>query len=160
MDILQVGPLLRGLINRIRTLLECEALNLAMQLGDDQWEAQIIAACYRLERAALPKLDADRGGTVIDWEKRHRAFHATLIEAATSPRLLRIIGQLVDQTERYRAIRLTRIDNIQLARDVPAEHRALADAVVARDSHALSLLAEHLDRTRAFVAMVLTKGVV
>ena len=140
---------------RIRTLLECDALKLAMERGDDQWEAQIVAACYRLERAALPQAGTARGETVIEWEKRHRAFHATLIEAAAAPRLLRMIGQLVDQTERYRAIRLTKVDNTILARDVSAEHRALADTVVARDSRALDLLGEHLDRTRAFVALVL-----
>ena len=140
---------------RIRTLLECDALKLAMERGDDQWEAQIVAACYRLERAALPQAGAARGETVVEWEKRHRAFHATLIEAAAAPRLLRMIGQLVDQTERYRAIRLTKVPNRKLARDVSAEHRALADAVVARDAGALGLLAEHLDRTRAFVALVL-----
>ena len=110
---------------RIRTLLECDALKLAMERGDDQWEAQIVAACYRLERAALPQAGTARGETVIEWEKRHRAFHATLIEAAAAPRLLRMIGQLVDQTERYRAIRLTKVDNtIACARRVGGASRA------------------------------------
>jgi len=140
---------------RIRTLLECDALKLAMERGDDQWEGQIVAACHRLERAALPEPAAERSATVIEWEKRHRAFHEALIVAADAPRLLRIIEQLVDQTERYRAIRLTKVDNMQLARDVSAEHRALADAVIARDGQALTLLADHLDRARIFVASVL-----
>jgi GntR family carbon starvation induced transcriptional regulator len=140
---------------RIRTLLECDALALAMQHGDDRWEAEIVAACYRLERAPLPRVGAERGAAVIEWETRHRAFHATLIAAADAPRLLRMIEQLVDQTERYRAIRLTRVDTAQLSRDISAEHRALADAVVARQAGAVALLAEHLDRTRAFVAQVL-----
>jgi GntR family carbon starvation induced transcriptional regulator len=140
---------------RIRTLLECDALKLAMERGDDQWEGQIVAACYRLERAALPQPADERSATVIEWEKRHRAFHEALIVAADAPRLLRIIEQLVDQSERYRAIRLTKVDNMQLAGDVSAEHRALADAVIARDGQALTLLAEHLDRTRVFVAQVL-----
>src|SRR5262245_53666113 len=48
---------------RIRTLLECEALKLAMQRGDDQWEAQIVGACYRLERTPLPKPGAAKGAT-------------------------------------------------------------------------------------------------
>jgi GntR family carbon starvation induced transcriptional regulator len=142
-------------IYRIRTLLECDALKLAMAHGDDQWEAEIVAACHRLERAPLPAPGSARGPTVIAWEQRHRAFHEALIAAAGAPRLLRIIAQLNDQTERYRAIRLTKVDRSQLARDVAAEHRALADAVVARDGQALALLADHLDRTRAFVAQVL-----
>jgi GntR family transcriptional regulator, carbon starvation induced regulator len=139
---------------RIRTLLECEALRLAIEHGDDQWEAQIVAACYRLERAPLPQAKTRQGTTVIEWEQRHRAFHAALIAAAGAPRLLRMIEQLVDQTERYRAVRLTKVDTRKLARDVSAEHRALADAVVARETRALTLLTEHLDRTRAFVAKI------
>lgn len=42
-------------IYRVRTLLECEALKLAMERGDDRWEAQIVAAFHRLERAPLPQ---------------------------------------------------------------------------------------------------------
>jgi GntR family carbon starvation induced transcriptional regulator len=142
-------------IYRIRTLLECEALALAMERGDDQWEGHIVAACHCLERTPLPPAGSARGPAVMEWEKRHRAFHEALIAAAGAPRLLRIIEQLNDQTERYRAIRLTKVERRKLARDVAAEHRALADAVVVRDRQALGLLAEHLERTRAFVALVL-----
>jgi len=67
-----------------------------------------------------------------------------------------MIDQLVDQTERYRAIRLTRVDAARLKRDVAAEHRALADATIARDAAAVDLLAQHLERTRAFVAGLLS----
>ena len=88
-------------------------------------------------------------------ETRHRDFHTALIAAARAPRLMRMIDQLVDQTERYRAIRLTQVDPARLTRDVAAEHRALADATIARDPSAVGLLAEHLDRTRSFVASVL-----
>lgn len=139
---------------RIRTLLECEALKLAIEHGDDHWEAQIVAACYRLERAPLPAA-RKRGAGVLEWETRHRAFHSALIAAAPAPRLLKMIDQLVDQTERYRAIRLVRGDTLKLTRDVVAEHRALADATAARDASAPELLAAHLERTRKFVAGIL-----
>ena len=142
---------------RIRTLLECDALKLAMEHGDDQWEAQIVA---RLPSAGARAAAAARGAgdaarRVIEWEARHRAFHAALIAAAPAPRLLRMVEQMVDQTERYRAHPARARSTEQLVRDVSAEHRALADAVVARDARALELLAEHLERTRAFVALVL-----
>lgn len=140
---------------RIRTLLECEALRLAIQHGDDVWESEIVAACYRLERAPLPRA-SERGATVMEWETRHRAFHAALVAAANAPRLIRMIDQLVDQTERYRAIRLVRVDAARLKRDVAAEHRALADTTIARDATAVDLLAQHLERTRAFVAGLLS----
>jgi GntR family transcriptional regulator, carbon starvation induced regulator len=144
---------------RIRTLLECEALRLAMEHGDDHWEAQAVAACHRLERAPLPAgPPADRADAVVEWEARHRAFHFALVNAAPAPRLLRLIDQMMDQTDRYRAMRLTGGDNTKLSRDIVVEHRALLNAAVSRDGEATSLLADHLERTRAFVAGVLERG--
>jgi hypothetical protein len=48
---------------------------------------------------------------------------------------MRLHSQLVDQTERYRMIRLQRLSQQAPAnRDVHAEHRALMDAALARDA--------------------------
>ena len=57
---------------------------------------------------------------------------------------------MVDQTER--ALRLVHSPTERLMRDIAAEHRALVDAALARDARATGLLAEHLERTRRFVA--------
>lgn len=140
---------------RIRTILECEALGLAMAQGDDRWEAAAVAACHRLERAHLPSSFsgvAERSEAVAEWERRHRAFHTALIAAAGKPRLLNMVERLVDNTERYRALRLLHGRPVELSRDIVAEHRALLDATLGRTPRALELLAEHLDRTRRFVA--------
>lgn len=143
---------------RIRTLLECEALKLAIEHGDDHWEAQAVAACHRLERAPLPADAApDRADAVLEWEARHRAFHFALVAAAPAPRLLKLIDQMVDQTDRYRAMRLIGVDNATLSRDIMIEHRRLLDATVSRNAEAPALLATHLERTRKFVAGVLAK---
>lgn len=143
-------------VYRIRILLECEALALAMKHGDDIWEANAIAACHRLERAPLPT-DNDRAQeTASEWESRHRAFHAALVAAAPAPRLLRLVGQMVDQTERYRALRLLRSPSELLKRNIVAEHRSLLDATLARSPQAVDLLRDHLTRTRDFVAGVFT----
>ena len=114
-------------IYRIRILLECEALELAMKHGDDRWEAAALAACHRLERAPLPGSGAEeeRAAQALEWETRHRAFHAALVAAAPAPRLLRLVEQMVEQTERYRAVRLLQSPSVMLARDVTAEHRRL-----------------------------------
>ena len=141
-------------IYRIRILLECEALELAMQHGDDHWEAAALAACHRLERAPLPGAGSqeDRAARAMEWEARHRAFHTALVAAAPAPRLLRLVEQMVEQTERYRALRLLRSPSDLLLRDIGAEHRALLNAALARAPRATDLLRDHLTRTWTFVA--------
>lgn len=146
-------------IYRIRLALESEALGLAMRHGDDSWEAAALAACHRLERAPLPGSgpDEDRAARAAEWESRHRAFHTALVAAAPAPRLLRLIEQMVEQTERYRAWRLMQSPTDLLIRDIAAEHRALLDAALRRDPRAVELLREHLTRTQTFVAHLLAQ---
>lgn len=141
-------------IYRIRILLECEALELSMKYGDDRWEADALAACHRLERAPLPGTgpEEDRAARAMEWETRHRTFHAALVAAAPAPRLLRLVEQMVEQTERYRALRLLHSPSDLLMRDITAEHRALLDAVLKRDPQAIALLRDHLTHTWTFVA--------
>ncbi|MBS7696480.1 MULTISPECIES: FCD domain-containing protein [unclassified Chelatococcus] len=142
-------------VYRIRIALEREALGLALQFGDDDWEADIIATCHRMEKAPLPYHVADQPSAVMEWEARHRAFHFSLIKAAPSPRLLRLIDQMVDQTERYRALRLSGMDRAKIGQDLVAEHRSLMELVLARDPASLDFLATHLDRTRLAVSAIL-----
>ncbi|MGC1779648.1 MAG: FCD domain-containing protein [Xanthobacteraceae bacterium] len=144
---------------RIRLILESEALTLAMRHGDDAWEAAALAACHRLERAPLPSAvpDDERPARTTEWELRHRVFHAALIAAAPAPRLLRLIEQMVEQTERYRALRLLQSPTEALMRDIATEHRAVLDATVRRDPRATELLREHLTQTHTFVAELLAR---
>jgi GntR family transcriptional regulator, carbon starvation induced regulator len=146
-------------VYRIRLLLESEALVLAMKHGDDAWEAAAVAACHRLERAPLPGAGPqdERAARAAEWETRHRAFHAALVAAAPAPRLLRLIAQMVEQTERYRGLRLLQSSTDTLMRDVTTEHRALLDATLQRDPQATDLLREHLTRTQTFVAGLLMR---
>lgn len=144
-------------VYRIRIALEREALALALRHGDDEWEGEIIATCHRMEKATLPDHVADQPTSIIEWETRHRAFHHSLIKAAPSPRLLKLIDQMVDQTERYRALRLTGMNKAKIQGDVAAEHRKLMELVLARDPASLDFLAQHLDRTRAAVISILSR---
>jgi len=120
----------------------------ALAQGDADWEANILAAFHRLSRAPLPT-GPDDDEAARQWELRHRAFHAALVAGCGSPWLMRLHDQLVDQTERYRMIRLQRLSQQKpVGRDVHAEHRALMDAVLARDeAQAVALMRAHLQAT-------------
>jgi DNA-binding GntR family transcriptional regulator len=131
-----------------RTSLEAIMLPMALAQGDADWEANILAAFHRLSRTPLPTgADADEAARL--WEQRHRAFHDALVIGCGSPWLMRLHEQLVDQTERYRMIRLQHLSKRKAnARDVHAEHQALMDAVLERKTNqALALMREHLQAT-------------
>jgi GntR family carbon starvation induced transcriptional regulator len=142
-------------VYRIRIALEREALALAIAQGDDAWEASILAAGHLLEKTPIPDAVQSDDVAVEAWEARHRAFHTSLIAAAAAPRLLRLIGQMVDHTERYRMLRLKHADRASLSRSVVEEHRELKRGVVARDHACLDLLAAHLQRTCDIVVAIL-----
>lgn len=135
---------------RLRQKLEREALAAAIAAGDARWESEILAAFHRLAKAPPPGRDrADPDS----WERTHRDFHRALIAACPSAWLLHFVGILYGHAERYRRIRFERTMPKKLVRDVEAEHRALMDAVLARDKRrALRLLNEHLDKTGNFIA--------
>lgn len=135
-------------ITRARICLDSAALAQAMVAGDADWEAHIIAANHRLGRTVLP---ADTGDVdaAREWEDRHRDFHQALIEGCGSQWLVRLHRQLVDQSERYRQIRLLHHREVQAqVRDVVAEHAEITEAVLARDTErAVRLLTKHLQDT-------------
>lgn len=146
------------LTDLMRTRREIEALCLraAIANGDADWEGEIIRALHLLTRAALPASPDDRA-TAEEWERRHRAFHHALVAASGSDWLMRFWHDLADHTERYRKLRL--LNRQPPARDVDAEHRALADAALARDADmAVALMNVHISRTEDAVAEIFAEG--
>jgi DNA-binding GntR family transcriptional regulator len=143
-------------VTRLRKRLETMALADAIDAGDVDWEAGIVAAFHRLSKAELP-LGTDRPGVADDWEATHRDFHQALISACSSAWLLKFCAQLAAHTERYRRIRhYHSVGPDQLARDVEREHRELMEATLTRDTaRATALLEQHLDRTATVVATVI-----
>ena len=131
-----------------RTALESTMLPMAMQLGGADWEGDIVAAFHRLSRTPLPNDPAAMADASL-WELRHRSFHHALVAGCGSPWLLRLHGQLVDQSERYRKIRiLHHLESQAQVRDVNAEHQAVMDAVLRRDAaQAVVLMTQHLVAT-------------
>ena len=131
-----------------RTALESTMLPMAMQLGGADWEGDIVAAFHRLSRTPPPNDPAAMADASL-WELRHRSFHHALVAGCGSPWLLRLHGQLVDQSERYRKIRiLHHLESQAQVRDVNAEHQAVMDAVLRRDAaQAVALMTQHLVAT-------------
>jgi len=87
----------------------------------------------------------------------HRNFHSSLIAASGSRRLEQYCEHLFDGSERYRHVgRKAGIKGTNREK----EHRALMEAVVARDAEAAArLITAHFERTAELVRQVLKSRV-
>jgi GntR family carbon starvation induced transcriptional regulator len=135
-------------ITRMRTVVELEALRLAMAQGDDAWEAGILSALHQMRRHIQRTGNEFREGAP-DFDRLHKAFHTSLLAACGSKRLLNAHSELYDQAYRYRRVMMRGFDS---GKKFVAAHQSLADVVLARDvKGAPSLLAAHLHSTLDFV---------
>ena len=131
-------------ITRMRLMLDVQALQEAIDHGDDAWEAAIVAAFYRLDKVESRLPD---GPVILDaeWSALHRDFHAALLAACPSQRQLAWSASLFDQAERYRRFSAR---HRKVARRKSTEHKKLMDATLRRDSAtACALLADHIGGT-------------
>jgi DNA-binding GntR family transcriptional regulator len=131
-------------LTEVRKLIETEALRQAIAVGGEAWEAEIVAAFYRLSKTE-ERLREDPEGTSAEFEERNRDFHRALIAACPSPWLHRLHALLYQQSERYRRLVASKR---AIPRDVHAEHQGIFDATLARDSDlAVKLAGEHIERS-------------
>lgn len=146
-------------LQRARQAIELPLLKEAIENGDAEWEASLVAAHHRLIRCPLP-VDDPREETLTQWEQLHGAFHQTLLSAAVSKWLLRFQAQIHEQLQRHH--RVLAIMPVLRSEEVDAEegraalrnamsathHTDLLNAVLDRNvDQALLLMAEHAGTT-------------
>lgn len=132
----------------IRQVLEREALRLAIGRGDSAWEAGIVAALHRLKRGIADDIVGFREGDA-GFDALHKGFHAALIAACGSPRLIAAASQLYDDAYRYRRLMLFSFPS---EREFLAGHERLADLVLSRSvERAMAELENHIAATLAHV---------
>lgn len=136
-------------ISRLRQLLEVEALTESLSEGDDAWEAQIISTYYRLERVESRLASGDPFILNREWANIHREFHANLLAACKSDKLLNMSATLFYQAERYWHL-------WAVANSAPtnrgSNHERLRDAVLSRDiNRSTALLKSHISQTTDIV---------
>jgi DNA-binding GntR family transcriptional regulator len=131
-------------LTKTKCWVEGLALRESMQNATQAWEESLLVAHHRLDRTPR-SLKADTFEDNPDWEKVHRAFHATLIGLCGSRPLLGFCEQLADRLYRYRMMSIAKA---YPARKVGAEHRDILQAVLAKDiEEAVRLLQQHYQRT-------------
>lgn len=137
-------------LTRLRIMLECEAMSESVKNGNDDWEANVVAAHYRLQKAE-DAYEKNLG----EWERRNEEFHEALVAACASSWLLRLRRILYEQHKRYRFISILTRD---ASRDVAQEHRDILEAALARDAKATRKATEyHVQRTLEISEQVFAK---
>lgn len=133
-------------VYRIRQLLEDEAVSIAIPKLTD---ADVAA----IEQAMLAVEAAGEAGDITAMTASNRDFHFRLIERADMPRLSRLIRQLWDATDAYRAVYFTEpVNRIQVDR----EHRQIMEAIRERDiPRTIALMNTHRDHAVKRVSKVL-----
>jgi DNA-binding GntR family transcriptional regulator len=135
-------------IVRIRSVLEREAMRLSIAAGDGAWEGAIVGALHQLKRyiAENPK-GFGEGEPAFD--ALHKRFHASLIAACGSPRLIAACARLYDEAYRYRRLMMA---SFKSPEQFVHSHETLADAAITRATERAQILAEaHIASTLALV---------
>jgi len=127
----------------------------SIRRGDAAWEEQIVLALHRLNQIERIR-DLDTRGESPNWDRLHRAFHRAIISCCGSRLLLDFAESLLDRAARYRHLAVSITAN---TRDVAGEHRAIAEAALARESErAIDLMNAHFTRTMTIASSFAQPG--
>lgn len=132
-------------LTRARVLVETMALEESIRFGSVAWEAEVVARHHEL---ANTRIVTPEGTIDAAFTRTHRAFHETLLAGCQSRRLEGVATELRACSEIYQtwSRRLAHDES----RDAAAEHRLIAELVVARDEEgATRALRDHIERTTA-----------
>lgn len=139
-------------LTEARCDIEALAFRYAVQRGTMQWESNLVAAHHMLATTPI----CLEGAANPAWSHTHEQFHRALLAGCGNSRLLDVALSLRDSAAIYR--HWSRPIGQAGERDVAAEHKALLDVALARDSDsAAALLAEHIERTSAALRPIATE---
>jgi GntR family transcriptional regulator, carbon starvation induced regulator len=143
-------------LTRTRCLINQISVPEAIANGDQAWEETIVLEFHRLSRIKTQLGDAE---TQESWDRQHRIFHDALIAACGSRWLRQFAGKLFDYAERYR--KLSNALAVFPGRDAEAEHRAIMEAMINRQSEtAVELLNAHAMKTANIIEIHFGKSLV
>jgi GntR family carbon starvation induced transcriptional regulator len=126
-----------------RAHLEALITELAVDRGDEDWEANVLGEAHKLSR--VNEVNSPDEMLKV-WDSRHKSFHGAIADGCQSNKLLELRASLLDQAERYRQLWLRQTVFSQSALEEKRhEHAELVDALLARDkAKAKQLMYEHI----------------
>lgn len=126
-----------------RANMEAMLVTLAIERGNDDWEANILAQTHRLAKMSTV---ATSEALLDEWDQRHQAFHSAIVAGCGSQSLLQMRDRLFDLAARYRFLWLRKtVFSASVMENKHQEHQELVKLVLARNSRQASeLMREHL----------------
>ncbi|WP_354667739.1 MULTISPECIES: DNA-binding transcriptional regulator CsiR [Amphritea] len=124
-----------------RAEIEALCIALAIEKGDDEWEAGILAAAHTMQKFS-DMIETDPQ----EWERRHQAFHTAIARGCNSPTLLQVRRSLYEKASRYRNLWLKKnMANSMVFDANQKEHQQLIDALLKGEGEtARTLIRQHL----------------
>ncbi|TYL97854.1 GntR family transcriptional regulator [Bradyrhizobium rifense] len=139
-------------LTRTRCWINEVTLRESIGRGGREWEEQVLLALHRLSRVPVV-VDSSRMNP--EFSELHRVFHGALLAGCGSRWLMDFNDLLFDCAERYRNL----LAVIGTVRDVHGEHRAIAEAAIARKTAlAIGLLNDHYEKTSAALLRAIEAG--
>lgn len=127
-------------IYHLRLLLEPKAAEEAARRVTDESRARIAEA-----HSVLATTYGATVSDIVAREAAHREFHVAVVENCGSPRMLRVVAELLDHSARYRVVARNLLGGRP---QVVEEHAVIAKAAMAGDGPLTHrLVEEHLNRT-------------
>jgi GntR family carbon starvation induced transcriptional regulator len=142
----------RDIYNTLQKI-ELLALDRSLDLGDANWEANILASLYKLSliEKATPQIDGE------SWLTLNNEFHDALVAACDSPCLLKIRSDVYQLFKRY--CRLSFIINKNSLLSNYKDHCDIAKAAIERDKTGLAtLISLHLEKSLEHILIRLKKN--
>ncbi|NIJ37117.1 GntR family carbon starvation induced transcriptional regulator [Sphingopyxis panaciterrae] len=120
------------------------AIEMAIDLADDAWEESVVVQLHRASKAKVAQPGGDPQSRE-QWQRTYWEFHGTLLAGCRSPLLMQMLGDIGFRLERYVNLFASPSESRASAdEDVLGKHRAIVDALVARDKpRALALIDEY-----------------
>lgn len=128
-------------IYEIRSEIEALCVELAIERGDDDWEANIVACAHKMN---INKNLIEKEPYL--WERYHHDFHNAIAEGCQSPALLQVRDALYEKASRYRNLWLKKnMIDLPVFYANKKEHQSLMEAILKRDMVvAKALIKEHI----------------
>jgi DNA-binding GntR family transcriptional regulator len=143
-------------LTRTRAIINEIALRDSISRGDVTWEERVLVAHHRLSKTPMASDGSARHSP--EWDKCHRAFHASLISACFSRWIMEMSDTLFEEASRYQHLS-TILSSPR--RDTMTEHRLLMEAVLSRDAElAVKLANDHINLTTEIVAPTIAAAVI